>query len=163
MSFEPATGIGVVVLTNGGGIASPAADLVATYVYDRLVGRAGVEAEYARRLTELEAERDAWQESQAGHLAELAARLAPLAHPLEHFAGTYESPKLGRIVWQEVAGGLEAQAGVAGSRAEVYDAANNQLRFDLGGGTVATFEFPEGGGPATAVVIRRERFERVAP
>ncbi len=163
MSFEPATGIGVVVLTNGGGVASPAADLVATFVYDRLVGRDGLEAEHARRLSELEAQRDDWQKGMEAHLAKRAARLAPLSHPLEDFAGTYESPKLGRIVWQVVAGGLEARAGVAGSRAEVYDAAKDQLRIDIGGGTVATFEFPEEGGPATAAVIQGERFERARP
>jgi len=163
MSFEPATGMGVVVLTNGGGIASRAADLVATYVYDRLAGREDLEAEYARGLAELEAKRGEWQQGLEAHLAERAARLAPLSHPLEDFAGTYESPKLGRIVWQVVAGGLEARAGVAGSRAEVYDAAKDQLRIDIGGGTVAAFAFPEGGGPATAVVIQGERFERVRP
>jgi hypothetical protein len=163
MSFEPETGIGVVVLTNGGGIASPAADLVATFVYDRLAGREDLDAEYARRLAELEVRRDDFQEGLETHLTERAERLAPLSHPLEDFAGTYESPKLGRMVWQVVAGGLEARAGVAGSRAEVYDAAEDQLRIDIGGGTVATFELPEGGGSATAVVIRGERFERVRP
>ncbi|HUP49125.1 MAG TPA: serine hydrolase domain-containing protein [Thermoanaerobaculia bacterium] len=161
MSFEPSTGIGVVVLTNGGGIASPATDLVATYIYDRLIGRDGLEAEYERQLTALQAEREKGQKETAAHLAERAARLAPLAHPLEHFAGTYESPKLGRMVWQVVAGGLEARAGVAGSRAEVYDVPANRLRIEIGGGIVVGFEFPEGGGPATAMVMRGERFARV--
>ncbi|MBW3671274.1 MAG: beta-lactamase family protein [Acidobacteria bacterium] len=162
MSFEPATGIGVVVLTNGGGIASPAADLVATYIYDRLAGREDLETEYERQLAELQAERDEWKESAAAHLAERAARSAPLAHPLEHFAGTYDNPRLGRIVWQVVADGLEARAGVAGSRAEIYDATEHQLRIDIGGGTVVTFEFPEQGLPATAFLMSGERFERVA-
>ncbi|HVS65340.1 MAG TPA: serine hydrolase domain-containing protein [Thermoanaerobaculia bacterium] len=162
MSFEPATGIGVVVLTNGGGIASPAADLVATYVYDRLANRADSEPEYDRRLAELLAERKEHEARMAAHLAERATRLAPLSHPLEHFAGTYESPRTGRIVWQVIAGGLEARAGIAGSRAEVYDAASDALRIEIGGGVVADFEFPEGGGPATAVVIEGERYERIA-
>ena len=161
MSFEPSTGIGVVVLTNGGGIASPAADLVASYIYDRLTGREGLETLYERELTALEEERDSWQKETAAHLAERAARLAPLRHPLEHFAGTYENPRLGRMSWQVVAGGLEARMGVAGSRAEMYDAAKDQLRIDIGGGIVVSFEFPEGGGAATALVMRGERFERV--
>ncbi|HVR44778.1 MAG TPA: serine hydrolase domain-containing protein [Thermoanaerobaculia bacterium] len=163
MSFEPATGIGVVVLTNGSGIASPAADLVATWVYDRLAGRADLEAEYERQLAELQARRDGWKTGTAAHLRERAARLAPLSRPLEDFAGTYESPELGRIVWLVVAGGLEARAGVARSRAEVFDAAGSQLRIEIGGGVVATFEFPEGGDPASAVVIQGERFVRVEP
>lgn len=161
MSFEPATGIGVVVMTNGGETASPAADLVASYVYDRLAGRADLEAEYDRRLTELVGRAGDYETGVAEHLAERAARLAPLAHPLEAFAGAYESARLGRITWLIVAGGLEARIGVVSSRAEVFDAANHELRIEIGGGTVAGFEFPDGGGPATAVTIRSERFERV--
>lgn len=163
MSFEPATGIGVVVLTNGGGIASPAADLVATYVYDRLVGIEDLEARYADRLADSQARAEEFEAEVAEHLAERAARMAPLAHPLEHFAGTYENPKLGRIAWQVVAGGLEARAGVAGSRAEVFDAEQDQLRIEIGGGVVVDFEFPDEGGPANALVIRGERYERVTP
>lgn len=160
MSFEPATEIGVVVLTNGSGIASPAADLVATYIYDRLTGREDLDAEYERQLDALIAERERSQKEMSAHLAERAARLLPLAHPLEHFAGTYESPRLGRMVWQVVAGGLEARAGIAHSRAEVFDAAKNALRIEIGGGVVVGFEFPEGGGPATVMVMSGERFVR---
>lgn len=163
MSFEPETGIGVVVLTNGSGIASPAADLVASYVYDRLPGSKAPEEKYQRELADLAARAGEFETRLADHLAERAARLAPLRHPLEHFAGVYESPKLGRIDFLVVAGGLEARAGVAGSRAEVYDAEEDQLRVELGGGAVTDFEFPKGGGPATAVVIRGERFKRVEP
>lgn len=163
MSFEPTSGLGVVVLTNGGEIASPAADLVASYIYDRLLGREGLEAEYQRQLVELQAGADEMQTGKTEHLAERAARLAPLSHPLEDFAGSYESPRMGRIVWQVVAGGLEARIGIAGSRAEVYDAEQNQLRIEIGGGVVVTFEFPDAGGLAEALVIRGERFERVAP
>lgn len=162
MSFEPATGLGVVVLTNGGGIASLAADLVASYLYDRLTGREDVDERYGRQLTELVERKGEYEAGVAEHLAERAARLAPLRHPLEHFAGTYESPRLGRVVFRVVAGGLEARAGVAASRAEVYDAAEDELRIEIGGGVVVRFEFPEEGGPARALVRRGERFERVS-
>ena len=161
MSFEPETGIGVVVLTNGGEIASPAADLVASYVYDRLLGRDDLEAEYAGELADLEERAVEYEKGIAAHLAEREARMAPLSYPLEHYAGIYESPALGRVDLQVVAGGLEARAGVAGSRAEIYDAEKDQLRIEVGGGVVVGFEFPEEGGPATTLTIRGERFERV--
>ena len=160
MSFEPESGVGVVVLVNGGEIASPAADLVATYVYDRLLGRDDLEAEYDRRLAELRSDAEEYEKKAAEHLAERAARLALLSRPLADFAGTYANPEMGTMVWQVVADGLEARIGVAGSRAEVYDAAKDQLRIEIGGGVVAAFEFPEGGGPATAITIQGERFER---
>jgi len=161
MSFEPATGIGVVVLVNAGGPASPAADLVASYVYDRLVERTDVAAVYEKRLAEMADRAGEFDRARADHLAERAARLAPLPHPLETYAGTYESPAMGAIEWRVVAGGLEASMGVVHSRAEVFDAGANALRIEIGGGVVATFEVPDGSDRATAVEIRGERFERV--
>lgn len=161
MSFEPATGIGVVVLVNGDGPASPAVDLMASYVYDRLVDRPNVEAEYARRLESLQEETKEQLAQVAAHLEERRARLAPLPYPLEAYAGVYENPAFGRIEWRVVAAGIEARIGIVESRSEVYDAAANQLRIEIGGGTVAAFEFPPGGGPASAVTIQGERFERV--
>ena len=51
--------------------------------------------------------------------------------------------------------------GIASSRAEVFDAATDELRITLtGGGMTARFEFPEDGGHATAVTMAGERFER---
>ncbi len=161
MSFEPESGVGVVVLVNGDGPASPAADLVASYVYDRMLGRADLEEEYARRRAALEAEAAEQTEEMAAHLAERAARLAPLPHPLADYAGAFENPAYGRIDWLVVADGLEARMGVLQSRAEVFDAAANRLRIVIGGGVIVTFEFPAGGGPATALTLQGERFERV--
>lgn len=166
MSFMPAHGVGVVVLVNGGGPASAASDLVATYIYDRLLGKADLETRYAARLDSL-AERGA--ERRAGladHLRERAARMAPLSHPLEDYAGTYENPLLGRMVWRVVAGGLEMRQGVVESRAEVYDAASDQLRVEVAGsGTVAEFAFPEDGGPARSLTLLGIdlEFRRVGP
>jgi hypothetical protein len=168
MSFEPATEIGVVVLVNGGGPASPASDLVATYVYDRLLrsadtaGRDEFEAEYERRLGELELRRAAAERDVAAALETRRSRQAPLSHPLESFAGTYESASLGTMTWRVEGERLEVEMGVARSPAEVFDAAKNELRVELtGGGSVVAFEFPATGGRATALVVEGERFERV--
>jgi CubicO group peptidase (beta-lactamase class C family) len=164
VSFMPRHGIGVVVLVNGSGPASPAADLLATYIYDRLRGAPDLEARYAARMdTLLESAAEARREI-ATHREERAARLAPLLHPLEAFSGRYESPILGTMEWRVVADGLEVRIGVLESRAEVYDAAANQLRIELAGsGQVAAFRFPEGGGPASAVSVAGIPFQRVQP
>ena len=160
-SFEPTSRVGVVVLVNGDGPASPASDLLATYIYDRLLGRDSIAAVYDRQLADHKARVVEGEQRVASTLAQRAARLAPLSHPLEAFAGTYENPKFGTMTWRVVAGGLEVRMGVATSRAEVYDAAKDQLRVELfDGGTVAGFEFPAGGGPATAVTLIGERFAR---
>jgi CubicO group peptidase (beta-lactamase class C family) len=162
MSFMPDHGIGVVVLVNGGGPASPTADLMASYIYDRLLGRADLENVYAARFAEFKALLDQGHERAAGQLAERRARLAPLSHPLEAFAGTYENPTMGRMEWRVVAGGLEVRAGVAGSRAEVYDAAQDQLRIEItGGGEIVDFAFAPGADAATSFEYDGRTFRRV--
>ena len=154
LSFMPQQGIGVVVLVNGGGPSSSAADLMATYVYDRLRGKAGLEDAYAARIDSLRERMNTSRRGLAAHLTERKARLGPLAHPLEHYAGVYESARLGRMEWRVVASGLEVRMGVVRSRAEVFDASEDMLRVEIAGGNVLDFEFPPDGGPASSVVLR---------
>jgi CubicO group peptidase (beta-lactamase class C family) len=164
MSFMPEHEIGVVVLSNG--VAPvPAADAMALYVYDRLLGRDDLEKVHgehvdwmASRYREIGAE---YAEARAGR----AARLAPLPRDLEAYAGTYENESLGRMTWRVVAGGLEVRAGVARSRAEVFDADAHLLRVTLtGGGTVVGFRFEDGdSAPASGLVWRDFEFECVEP
>jgi hypothetical protein len=49
------------------------------------------------------------------------------------------------------------------SRAEVFNAANDELRVELfgEGSAVVAFEFPAGDGPARAVTLYGERLERM--
>lgn len=161
MSLMPAEELGVVVLVNGDGPASPASDLVARYVYDRLRGHADLEATYGERLEELVGLAERARGDLADHRAERAGRMAPLAHPLEAYAGTYENQHLGRMTWRVVAGGLEAHIGLLEGRAEVFDADEDQLRVELtGGGTVVDFSFEEDGGPATSLDVLGYTFRR---
>ena len=152
MSFMPQHGIGVVALVNGGGPTALAADLLATYVYDRLLGKAGVEDIYAARIEGMRERLTEARRGLAAHLAERKARLGPLSHPLEHYAGVYESPRFGRMEWRVVANGLEVRMGVARSRAEVFDGSEDMLRAELAGGSVLDFEFPPDGGPASSLI-----------
>jgi CubicO group peptidase (beta-lactamase class C family) len=164
MSFMPQHGLGVVVLVNGEGPASPAADLVATYAYERLLGKSGVEARHAARLDSLASMLPRYREGLAEHLAERRARLAPLPHALEAYAGVYESPVLGRMEWRVIADGLEVGMGVIRSRAEVFEAAENRLRIEVAGsGEIAEFVFPAEGGPARSVRMTGVEFTRVDP
>ena len=168
MSFDLESGIGVVVLVNGGGPASPASDLVATYVYDRLMAGhdaaalAEIEADYERQLAQLELRKAEGERMALEGLEERRSRQAPLAHPADAYAGTYANPRLGTMTWRVTDAGLAVDMGVAQSAAEVHDAAKDELRVELtGGGSVVAFEFPPEGGAATALVVNGERFERV--
>jgi CubicO group peptidase (beta-lactamase class C family)/AraC-like DNA-binding protein len=164
MSFMPRHGIGVVVLVNGEGSASPASDLMATYIYDRIRGKPQVEQRFGARLDSLVRRATASRSGITAELDRRRTRLAPLRHSLESYAGVYESPQLGRMTWRVVAAGLEMHMGVLSSRAEVFDVAKEQLRIEVAGsGQVVTFEFPSAGasGPAAAVMVAGERFVRV--
>lgn len=164
MSFLPAHGIGVVVLVNGDGPASPAADLMATYVYDRIHGGADVESTYDERFVELEQQAAKGIQELAEHLAERAARQEPLPHPLEAYAGTYEHPALGRMEWAVAGDHLRVSMGVAESDAEIYAAAEDELRIELtGGGEVVDFTFPEGGGQPESLEYNGFTMRRVGP
>ena len=162
MSFMPDRGTGVVVLVNGSGIASAAADVMATYIYDRLSGRPDLDAAYKLRVADLRALADASRYNLAKDLAERRARMVPLPRPLQDYAGLYENARLGRMEWRVVGEGLESRMGVAVSSAEVFDARQHQLRVNLtGDAEVVEFAFPPGGGSARALQYRGETFERV--
>ena len=121
MSFNPESGVGVVVLVNGGGPASPASDLVATYIYDRLLGGAGAaslaefEAEYERQLAQLELRRAEAERMAADGLETRRSRQTPLGHPPEAYAGTYVEPDARH---DDVAGDGSGPRGRDGCRAE---------------------------------------------
>jgi CubicO group peptidase (beta-lactamase class C family) len=161
-SFEPTSEVGVVVLLNGSGPASAAADVMATYVYDRLLGRTDLAAEFDRRLADLKTRAEEAKKVTAAELAQRAARKAPLRRPLEAYAGTYEGAKFGTMIWRVVANGLEVRMGAAAGRADVVNAASDELRLELFGdnSVVVAFEFPAGDGPALAVRMYGERLER---
>jgi len=162
VSFMPKRDLGVVVLTNGDGPASAASDLLATFIYDRLAGGGDIRATYEAGLAEAEEQAGAARAGLAAHLAERRARMAPLPHPLQDYAGTFENALLGRITFLKIGSALEFRAGEARSQVEVFDAAANRLRVEIGGsGTVVTFRLPDEDGLAAAVELSGQVFTRV--
>lgn len=152
MSFIPKYEMGVVVLTNGQYLSFLGANLLATYIYDRLIGTPNLEKKYAKRLNQAKKQRSEFIHALTKNLAERHARLEPLPHPLSDYAGIYENPKLGRMEWRLVADGLEVRMGVARCRAEIFNAKENKLRITLtGGGTTVEFNFPKGGRRAQSI------------
>lgn len=163
MSFLPEEGIGVVVLSNGAS-GGQVAELVAHFIYDRLLGRDDLQSHYDTRFDELTAiDKDRARHLEQ-HLAERAERLAPLPHDLDAYAGTYRHEGFGTMRWRVVAGGLEVSMGVLHSRAEVFDASINALRVTpTGSGSVVVFHFDEDAETASRVKWNGVFFERTAP
>lgn len=162
-SFMPDTQIGVVVLVNGVA-ARFAVDEMANYIYDRLDGaRADVATAHEATFQQLETRRARFGERLAQHQATMRARAQQaLPHPLSAYAGRYANPLLGTMIFQVSDGQLDVSMGIAKSRADIYDAAKNELRVELtGSGQVVHFRFPETAGSASEVEFNGYHFERI--
>ncbi len=161
LSFMPERDLGVIVLSNGGGVSSPFTDLVATYIYDRLLQKPELEARYEERL---ESERRRIVAAIEKDATTRGARAQTTPLPWTAYAGTYESEGWGRMVWTLEEGRLKVRMGLAIGDVEVYDGARYQFRVSLtGSGSVVTFVVPAGAGAPTALRFADETFVRVAP
>ncbi len=159
VSFMPQRGVGVVVLVNNGASGSTLADLVATYLYDRLLEKPGAEEKWSKTLAGVPAQAEMMRKKMAEDRARRAARPQTLPHPVAAYAGEFESPELGRMRWNVKDGKLEVTMGALWSPVETYDATKNQVRVELtGGGEVISFEFD--GSKAVALTYNNFRFER---
>jgi CubicO group peptidase (beta-lactamase class C family) len=163
VSFMPDRGLGVIVLVNGSGPASSrAADMAATYIYDRLLNKKEFESSYDNQLEVIKRQISEFRNKYSEHLSERKARLKPMPHPLEAYAGIFENAKLGRMQWRVLANGLEVKMGVMYSRAEVYNSEKNQLRVEMRGrGETVEFEFHEASDKAQILRYQGEEFHRI--
>ncbi|MSO63434.1 MAG: class A beta-lactamase-related serine hydrolase [Acidobacteria bacterium] len=159
VSFMPDRGVGVVVLSNGGSVSSPFTDLVATYIYDRILGKPDLVVRYDGRLTTRRQQVDAIKKDRATRQAR--PQTTPL--PWAAYVGTYESEALGHMAWTlDEAGRLTVRMGLARGNAEVYDGSQYQFRVDLAGsGSVVTFVVPDGATAPTALRFADQTFLRV--
>jgi hypothetical protein len=137
--------IGVVVLANGGGASSFAADLVATYAYDRVLGKPALAERTDKRWKEFTDQIARGRAAIAKDVATRQARSQTTLLPLNAYLGTYESPAIGRMVWTLESGRLHVRMGVAAGDVEVYNGVQHEFRITLtGGGSVVAFDVAPG-------------------
>jgi len=162
VSFMPEHALGVVVLVNEASMGSRLADLVATQIYDLLLGGPDAIEKHEQALAEYRERAVTFRQRVGESLAERAARPQTLPHPLGSYEGLYENSDYGRMEWRSVDGRLEATIGIMQSAATVYDSSKNQLRVELqGGGQVVEFRFSEGSGSATSLLYDDQVYDRV--
>ena len=101
MSFMPEKQLGVVVLQNEGGDGSEFADVVATYIYDLLLGKTDALATATGRAAALKAKAARDQAARdggwLGELERLKVNPLPSSLRVKLLAGVYESERLGRM------------------------------------------------------------------
>jgi hypothetical protein len=160
LSFLPRRRVGVVALSTGG-LGSSLTDVVAALTYDLEAGRPEARSKAAERLKELEGRLAMTRQRTAAEDSIRAARQRqPLGRPLADFAGAYREPSYGEIVFVEGDGRLEYRWGAQYGPAEIYDAAQSQLRIEIAGsGNVVSFRF-DGAGPAGSLEVQGVTFLR---
>lgn len=162
VSFMPDREIGVAVFANESIAGSTLVDMVAEYVYDMLLEKEGAEAKWQERLAEAPAMVAELHGRLRADLERRAQRSQDLPYPRQAYAGTYESPLIGRLVVEVDGDRFSMRLGQLETDAvEVYDAENNQLRTEItGSGSVVGFEFKEGRAVrATFMGVPMERVE----
>jgi CubicO group peptidase (beta-lactamase class C family) len=119
ISYLPEKKIGVAVVVNQEPVGQPVANLIALYLYDRLLGGDGVgdvDAEFEKNIAQF-AERyaDLKRQQQAG-LADRAKRTWQLSKPFAAYSGRYVSDTLGTIdITAYTTGGAEKLKVVLGN------------------------------------------------
>jgi CubicO group peptidase (beta-lactamase class C family) len=161
VSFMPERKVGVIVLANGGDASGVVADAVATHAYDRVLGKSGIEQRADARLAALTDELARARAALAKDLATRQARPQMTLLPLETYAGTYESPAFGRMVWTLSDGRLQVQMGKARGEIEVYNGAEHQFRLALSGAaSVVTFRVAPGANRPHELQFMNQLFAR---
>lgn len=161
ISFMPKQRLGVAVLTHEVVLGDALAENVAQYVYDTLLGLPGTKFRWQKRLAAAPQMAQKAKESIVAERTRRASRQVPLPHPLEEYAGVYESPEAGRMEWRVTDGQLAVSFGALWSKAEVFDAAKNEMRVELqpGRGQVIAFDFS--GDRAQGLTLAGMKFRKV--
>jgi len=159
VSFLPAVGVGVAVFANGnqGGSVT---DVVANFVYDRMLGMSDADLVFDEALTAAAARRTRTIASITRDRANREGRQWTLRRPQQSYAGAYESDVWGRIEVAVGANGLWVQCGALQSRAEPFTEPNS-IRVELVPGQGEPIVFEGEGEFPSALRTRFGSFQRV--
>lgn len=153
LSFLPAHRVGVVAMSTGG-LGSRVTDILAALAYDLALGRsdagARAEARFQEAVTALATGRTQVAQSDS---VRAERQRQPLSRGWDAYAGTYSHRDFGTITFRRAGATLAFTWGALHGPVEIFNAARDQLRFEMAGtGTVASFQFGPS-GPAASVTI----------
>jgi CubicO group peptidase (beta-lactamase class C family) len=95
ISYMPDRKIGVAVMINESTAGSPVGHFLATYAYDRLLGKAT--DGYAKQLDDMAAQYFKNKQQMLASFKSRASRVSQLTRPLTDYTGRYSNPLLGNI------------------------------------------------------------------
>jgi CubicO group peptidase (beta-lactamase class C family) len=162
-SFLPDRGIAVAVLINDSSpIGGPAPDVIATYAYDLLLGRPGVNAKYAAEREGMARNAATWRERVLADRANRARRPPTPDERKPFFVGTYENEMMGTVtVRLNEQRELWAALGQLSARLDPFTRPDAlRAEFLPGQGQVVQFHFRDDRTLADSAVIDGRTFRR---
>lgn len=147
VSFMPQYKIGVTVLVNENGQGQDMAYLLASYAFDYLSQKTGIDSIYAVRLDSAKTKNDRWLQKVFAHEAERAQRTWQLDLPFADYTGTFENEIMGSLlVRNPLDSVLTAEVGNLKSPAAEPFTRPNSIRVEMipGQGSVLLFELQDG-------------------
>lgn len=163
ISFLPERGIGVAVLINDSSpIGGPASDVIATYAYDLLLGRPGVNARYAAERERMAANAAQMRQRIREDLQRRMARPPTPEARKPFFVGTYENEMMGVVdVRLRENRELWATLGNLSARLDPFTRPDAlRVEFLPGSGQVVQFFFRDEQTPADSANINGMMFRR---
>ncbi len=157
VSFLPEKRIGVAVVTNSGGPSAGLRDLVASYIYDRLLGK---DADYDQHLARMKSDAERSMERARADLQRRRAREPSLTRENASYTGRFVSEDYGALHIAPAGAGLRASLGQLSAVLEPFtEPETARVELVPGSGEVLRFEIGED-GRAEKVTYRRKTFRR---
>lgn len=162
VSFLPDRGIGVAVLINDSSPSGPAPDVIATYAYDLLLGRSGVNARYAAERERMTENAATWRQRMLADRANRASRPPTPDERKPFFVGTYENEMMGTItVRLNENRELWGTFGNMTARLDPFTRPDAlRVEFLPGSGQALQFFFRDASTPADSVAVANRTFRR---
>ena len=156
-SFMPEKKIGVAVVTNSGVGGHPVVNLIAAYVYDRLLGKPDASADMLAKFNESQKQR---RERYLAEIDKRSKRPWMLQHPNSSYVGRYENAGYGTMIIEERGDKLYASLAKLNSVVEAYtEPESARVELVPGSGEVLRFVFTSG-EKADALKFGDEVFQR---
>jgi len=160
VSFMPGADIGIAVLTNESAQGYFMPEAVATWIYDHLLGKPGLEAKYDSVVALLGGDAERVREAVRRDEQNRLTRPDSLTAPLSAYAGRYTNPAIGTLVVEPTPfGRLRARIGRLHSLMEPIDD-RRLLRVELVPGSGEVVEFFLNEGRADSLLLRGQPFRR---
>jgi len=157
----PEQQVGAGVLTNINGPPDDGADLIVSYILDRLTDKPDLARDYAKRIVAVKDRVVTTKQMMIDEVAKRAQRPWSLPHPNAAYTGRYTNPVFGTMAIEERGGKLYASIGRLTSLIEAFTKPESaRVELTPGTGEPLFFEWSGGEKPG-AVIWGEDRFIRV--